>query len=239
MTADPEKPAQRWTAIYLALRDAIVTHRLAPGTKLPEDELASIYAVSRTIIRAALQALAHDRLLVLEPNRGAFVASPSRTEAREVFEARALIEPRLAALAAEQATEAEIDDLRHHLEEEHRSADSWHEGDAIRLSAQFHSKIAEISRQTVLAKILTELLSQSSLIVALYWRRRDVTCDSLAHDALFKAIAEHAEEEAAVLMRNHIVDLMSGLDLTLDEKKTASLTDILRAEGTPAGSGGR
>ena len=69
--------------------------------KLPEDELASVYSVSRTIIRAALQALAHDRLVRLEPNRGAFVAQPSIKEASEVFQARSLIEPKVAALAAE------------------------------------------------------------------------------------------------------------------------------------------
>src|SRR5215472_7189838 len=94
------KPASRWSLTYTRLRDAIFAHRLPPGTKLPEDELAAIYAVSRTVIRSALQALAHDRLVRLEPNRGAFVAHPTRLEAREVFEARALIEPKVAALAA-------------------------------------------------------------------------------------------------------------------------------------------
>ncbi|TJW69282.1 MAG: GntR family transcriptional regulator, partial [Mesorhizobium sp.] len=94
-----DKPAMRWFPVYAGLRDAIVSHRLAPGTKLPEDELASIYSVSRAVIRAALQALSHDRLARLEPNRGAFVAQPTKQEAREVFEARALIEPKVAALA--------------------------------------------------------------------------------------------------------------------------------------------
>src|SRR4051812_1024159 len=63
-----DKPAMRWFPVYAGLRDAIVSHRLAPGTKLPEDELASIYSVSRAVIRAALQALSHDRLARLEPN---------------------------------------------------------------------------------------------------------------------------------------------------------------------------
>src|SRR5262245_63015782 len=98
--AREQKLARRWPQVYGALKDAILSHRLAPGTKMPEDELASIYSVSRSVVRSALQALAHDRLARLEPNRGAFVAQPSKKEAREIFEARALIEPRVAALAA-------------------------------------------------------------------------------------------------------------------------------------------
>ncbi|TIO37628.1 MAG: GntR family transcriptional regulator, partial [Mesorhizobium sp.] len=80
-----------------------------------------IYSVSRAVIRAALQALSHDRLARLEPNRGAFVAQPTKQEAREVFEARALIEPKVAALAAEVAKPAEIAQLRLHLEKEHEA----------------------------------------------------------------------------------------------------------------------
>lgn len=219
------KPRQSWEPVYLALRDAIITHRLAPGTKLPEDELSHIYSVSRTLIRAALQALSHDRLVNLEPNRGAFVARPSRQVARETFEARTLIEPRLAATAARFATDAEVVALRKHLESEHGSSD--HEGDAIKLSAEFHMIIAEMSRQSVLIGILRELLSQSSLVVSLYWRRRDTTCESRAHGALVDAIAAHKEVDAAELMKSHIVDLMSGLDLTLDERTTSSLAEIL------------
>src|ERR1700712_3400986 len=90
----------RWGQIYDDLKSAILAHNIAPGTKLPEDELGEVYSVSRTLVRAALQALAHDRLVQLEPNRGAFVAKPTKREAREVFEARAIVEPKVAAMAA-------------------------------------------------------------------------------------------------------------------------------------------
>ena len=73
---------------------AIHEHRLAPGMKLNEDEVGEVYGVSRTVVRAALQKLAHMHLVDLRRNRGAFVAQPTVKEAREVFEARALLEPR-------------------------------------------------------------------------------------------------------------------------------------------------
>src|SRR4029079_4464713 len=144
-----EKPAARWSPIYYGLRDAIVSHRLAPGTKLPEDALATIYSVSRTVVRAALQALAHDRLARLEPNRGAFVAQPTKQEAREVFEARALIEPKVAALAADAAKAADIKLLRLHLEQEHEALHAGRDSDAIMLSAKFHVGIAEIAGHSI------------------------------------------------------------------------------------------
>ena len=224
---DSDKPAMRWFPVYAGLRDAIVSHRLAPGTKLPEDELASIYSVSRSVIRAALQALSHDRLARLEPNRGAFVAQPTRQEAREVFEARALIEPRVAALAADAAKPADIKLLRLHLEQEHEALHAGRDSDAIMLSAKFHIGIAEIAGHSILTGFVKDLLSRSSLIIALYWRRRDTTCESHAHHALVDAIEKHDAQDASDLMKSHLVDLLSGLDLTFGEKKPESLSDIL------------
>jgi DNA-binding GntR family transcriptional regulator len=217
-----------WQPVYNGLRQAITSHRLAPGTKLPEDEVASIFAVSRTIVRAALQALAHDGLVRLERNRGAFVEQPSRTEAREVFEARALIEPRLAALAAEAAKPEDIARLRRHLDSEHAALSASRDSEAIALSARFHIDIAEIAANSILTDIVRDLVSRSSLIIALYWRRRDTTCESHAHHALVEAIAKGNAADASALMKSHMVDLLSGLDLSLSEKKPEKLADILR-----------
>jgi DNA-binding GntR family transcriptional regulator len=224
-----DKPAARWSPIYYGLRDAIVSHRLAPGTKLPEDELASIYSVSRTVIRSALQALAHDRLARLEPNRGAFVAQPSKIEAREVFEARALIEPKVAALAARTAVPSDIAQLRQHLEKEHEALHDGRDSDAIMLSARFHVGIAEIAAHSVFTNFVRDLVSHSSLIIALYWKRRDATCEKHAHHALVDAIEAGNSADAAALMNSHLVDLLSGLDLSDKVEKSDSLADLLRA----------
>lgn len=225
---DRENPGARWSPIYHGLRDAIVSHRLAPGTKLPEDELAAIYSVSRTVIRSALQALSHDWLVRLEPNRGAFVAQPSPKEAREVFDARALIEPKVAALAAGVARHEDVRLLRSHLEKEEEALHAGRDSDAIMLSAKFHVAIAEIADQAVLTGFVRDLVSHSSLIIALYWRRRDTTCESHAHHALVDAIEAGEAETAARLMEEHLLDLLSGLDLDRVDRKPGKLAEILR-----------
>jgi DNA-binding GntR family transcriptional regulator len=226
--ADEARAPRRWPQVYDALKDAILSHRLAPGTKLPEDELASIYGVGRSVIRAALQALAHDHLARLEPNRGAFVAQPSKQEAREIFEARALIEPRVAALAAAVADEDDIALLKAHLEEEEVAVRTGRESDAIALSARFHMALAEIADHSTFHGMVEKLVSRSSLIIALYWRRRDTTCETHAHHDLVEAIARKDAQNAAELMRSHLVDLLSGLDLSLGEKQSQSLAAALR-----------
>lgn len=221
------KPA-RWASVYENLRDAIVAHRLAPGTKLPEDEIASIYSVSRTIVRSALQALAHDRLASLEPNRGAFVAKPTKREAREVFEARSLVEPHIAALACDAINREQVGMLRLHLEKEQDAIRAGRDSDAIALSARFHIAIAEIADHSILTEFVRDLVSRSSLIVALYWRRHDTTCESHAHHALVDAIAAGDGSKASKMMRGHLVDLLSGLDLSPQPANPqSSLSDIL------------
>lgn len=218
-----------WWPIYVALRDAIVSHRLAPGTKLPEDELASIYDVSRTVIRSALQALTHDRLAQLQPNRGTFISSPTKQEAREVFEARLLIEPKIAAIAAGVAKKPDIAKLRNHMQAEHEAVASGGASDAIAASAQFHIEIAEIANHTVLTNFVRELVSSSSLVVALYWKKRETTCESHAHAALVEAIAEGNAVQSAELMKSHLEDVLSGLDGGLAATKQEGLADILRS----------
>src|SRR3546814_15922538 len=66
--------------------------RLLPGAKLTEATLCAVFACSRATVRTALSQLAHDKIVVIEPNRGAFVWQPSAKETRDVFEMRQALE---------------------------------------------------------------------------------------------------------------------------------------------------
>ena len=61
--------------IVESITTAIVERRLMPGTKLAEQKIANIFSVSRTLVRQALNQLSRDRLVTLEPARGAFVCN--------------------------------------------------------------------------------------------------------------------------------------------------------------------
>ncbi|PLX37312.1 MAG: GntR family transcriptional regulator [Hyphomicrobiales bacterium] len=219
-------PPGRALSICVQLQKAILEHRLKPGTKLSEDEVGRIFGASRTVARAALQALAHSALVTIERNRGAFVSRPSVREAHEVFEARALIEPRVAQMAAEAMTPSDMERLREHIASEHRAMKAGDKGEALSLSGLFHIAIADISGRQVLATIIRSLVSRSSLIIALYWKRPDTTCESHSHDALMKAFGEGDGQAAFEIMKSHIVDLHSGLDLVERPEQEPSLADI-------------
>jgi DNA-binding GntR family transcriptional regulator len=221
-------PKDVTATVASALALAIHEHRLAPGTKLGEDDLSDIYNVSRTVVRAALQSLAHAQLVNIKRNKGAFVAQPTLREAREVFEARALLEPRTARSAASRATPKDIAILKNHIIEEHAALDAGDHGRALHLSGRFHIELARIADQDTIGRFIETLIARSSLIIALYWRRESALCESHAHHALVQAIATHDEQNAEELMRSHLVDLNATLDLRDRTVRSQDLKVVLR-----------
>src|SRR5476649_2678113 len=74
------------------LSKAIAQQRLRPGTRLVESQLVDALGANRNHVQVALQRLAMQRIVTIEPNRGAMVSQPTAKEAREVFIARRAIE---------------------------------------------------------------------------------------------------------------------------------------------------
>ncbi|CTQ53360.1 putative HTH-type transcriptional regulator YdfH [Roseibium album] len=220
-------PSGKTLDICLSIQTAILEHKLAPGLKLSEDEVGEIYGVSRTVVRAALQALAHSSLVTIRKNRGAFVAKPTMREAHEVFQARALIEPAVARLAADAITPADLDLLKAHLAAEHAALDSGDMSKALVLSGGFHTAIADIADHRVFTGMVRSLISRSSLIIALYSKRSDTACESHSHGALMDAFADNDAVAAEEIQKSHIIDLHSGLDLREKESDPKSLSQAL------------
>lgn len=224
----PKRPAPaRSRLIAESLSAAIHEHRLHPGVKLSEDEVGEIFGVSRTLVRAALLELAQAHLVTIEPRRGAFVARPSQREAREVFEARALLEPQIAARAALRVTPADLDALRARITAEHQALAAGDTGRALRQSGLFHIAIARIADQQTVAELIEQLVARSSLIIALYWRRAETTCESTAHHALLDALAAHDGPRTEALMRRHLEDLGGMLDFRDTLARSLTLKEAL------------
>lgn len=200
--------------IYQRILGAILEHRLPPGTKLGEERLAAVFGVSRTQVRQALARLTHDRIVTLIANRGAFVSSPTVDEAREVFEARRLIEPDLVRRVAHSATAADVRKLREHVKLESAARRANDKRSIIRLSGDFHQIIADIAGNSFLARTMRELESLTCLVIILYDAPDVPSCPFDEHSGLIDAIEARDPERAAALMIEHLDHVEHSLELT-------------------------
>ncbi|SHM89669.1 DNA-binding transcriptional regulator, GntR family [Pseudomonas asturiensis] len=215
----PAKASQSLTqddVVYAHIFDAILEQRLAPGTKLSEEALGEIFGVSRTIIRRALSRLGHEGVVLLRPNRGAVVASPSVEEARQVFFARRLVEKAITELAVEHATAEQLAQLRQMVSDERDSFSRGDRGAGIRLSGEFHLQLAVAARNAPLISFQRSLVSQTSLIIAQYETGDRTHCSYDEHSRLIDAIEARDAARAVELMMHHMDHIDSKLNLDED-----------------------
>ena len=192
---------------------AIVERRLMPGTKLAEQRLADIFSVSRTVVRQALNQLSRDRLITLEPARGAFVATPSVEEAHQVFELRQLLEGAMMRLLVERITTVQVAELRAHLKAEQEAIALNHVAERTRLLAHFHSLLARMTGNQVLEELQADLLSRSSLISLMYQSSQSAAESSAEHKAIVDALERRQLKVAVELAESHIEQVERNLRL--------------------------
>jgi DNA-binding GntR family transcriptional regulator len=196
-----------------AMTKAIVEHRLHPGTKLAEQKLADHFSVSRTLIRQALFQLAQKRLIRMEPARGAFVATPSSDEARQVFAVRRMIEAEMTRSFVRNVTPAQIKALKEHVAQEKAAVSSGDVPSRTDLLGDFHVRMAELMGNEVLAQILTELISRCALITLMYQSSNAAEHSAEEHAEILKAIAAKDEDLAVKLMDEHLRHVEESLAL--------------------------
>ena len=220
-TADAASAAPSATdQIVAALTQAIVGHRLKPGTKLAEQKIATQFGVSRTLVRQALFQLSQHRLICMEPARGAFVASPTVAEAQQVFAVRRMLEAETTRAFVRQVTQKQIKVLQAHVKAEQAAVardDSAGRSQRNELLGDFHVRMAELMGNQVLAELLGELISRCSLITLMYQSTRAAEHSSEEHAHIVKALAAKDEALAVRLMDEHLQHVEQSLDFSAPE----------------------
>jgi len=206
--------------IVQALTKAIVAHRLLPGTKLAEQKLATHFGVSRTLVRQALFQLSQNRLIRLEPARGAFVATPSVDESRQVFAVRRMLETEMTRAFAREATPAHIKSLKAHIAREKVALAQGDVAARTELLGDFHVQMAELMGNQVLAQLLGDLISRCALITLMYQSAVAARHSSDEHSQIVKALAARNETLAVQLMTEHLLHVEENL--TFDRKLPTS-----------------
>jgi DNA-binding GntR family transcriptional regulator len=211
-----------------SITTAIVERRLMPGTRLVEQQIADVFDVSRTVVRQALNQLSRDRLVTLEPARGAFVATPSIDEARQVFQVRRLIEGGMVRQLAAQITDKQVEQLRLHLRDERQAVSRVDVSGRTRLLADFHVVLARLLGNEVLAELIADLLSRSQLIALMYQSSHSAEHSQEEHVDIVDALAKRDGRAAARLMERHLEAVERNLRL---DPRTPDLASVLRPQG--------
>jgi len=207
-----------------SIAGAIVERRLMPGTKLAEQQIADIFQVSRTLVRQALNQLSRDRLVTLEPARGAFVAQPSVEEARQVFEVRKMIEAAMVKQLCAVITDEQVAQLRAHLKQEADAVGRTDVTGRTRLLADFHVVLARLLGNDVLAELLADLLSRCSLIALMYQSSHSAEHSAEEHVAIVDAIERRDARAATRLMDSHLGNVERNLQR---HPRVGHLADLL------------
>lgn len=211
--ASPDAETSATRRIAESITTAIVERRLMPGTKLAEQKIADVFKVSRTLVRQALMQLSRDKLITLEAARGARVAEPSIEEARQVFEARNLLELAMIKRAAIELQPAQIAELRTHLRAESQAVRKIDVPGRTRLLADFHVVIARMLGNEVLAGMLGDLVSRCSLIALMYQSAHSAEHSFDEHVAIVDALEKRDPRAAVRLMEAHLHNVERNLQL--------------------------
>ncbi|HEX6708480.1 MAG TPA: GntR family transcriptional regulator [Albitalea sp.] len=209
---EPDAATSTWRIVE-AITTAIVERRLMPGTKLAEQKIADIFSVSRTVVRQALNQLSRDRLVTLEPARGAFVAQPSVQEAQQVFAVRRMLEAAMVKQLCASITDEQLAGLRRHLKSEREAVARTDVSGRTRLLADFHVVLARLMGNEVLAQLLADLLSRSSLISLMYQSSHSAEHSQDEHARIVDALEQRDARAAQRLMESHLANVEQNLRL--------------------------
>ncbi|MDB5588500.1 MAG: GntR family transcriptional regulator [Devosia sp.] len=212
---DPADDRLLTDQLFDQLSEAIVMGTFAPGSKLSEPRLAAQYGVSRGPVREAIRRLEERKLVTSAPRQGVRVVVPTPEDALELFTIREVLEGLAARHAADNATDAEIEDLRTMLAG-HRQALS--KPDAMvywqaTANSDFHFMVARIGRNQHLFDLLC---GEYYTLFRLYRMRHRIVPGraqrALAeHERIVEAIADRDAELSELLMRRHIASARTGL----------------------------
>ena len=216
----PIKNTRIYEEIVRQVKALIAEGRLKSGDRLPpERDLAEKFRVSRASVREALRALESMGLIEIRAGEGTFIKEISvealiaplalviltqREAVAEFFEARKILEPPIAALAARRASREEIQEMEHILEEQAKEIAAGKTG--VRQDTAFHIAIASAAHNRAVSRIVATLMDvlvesrEESLHIPGRPQRSHED-----HRRILSALQERNEEGARRTMLNHVL----------------------------------
>lgn len=190
--------------MYVEIYHAIMGMKLAPKTKLTERDLCEIYRLPRHQVRQVLAKLESDGLVDIHVNRGAFIASPSEAEAREMFEVRMILETAVLETIVPRISNRELRQISEMIDEERAAFRNGQRERWVKLSAEFHIALARMTGNQTLVSAITKYVTRTTLIISSNHPATTGSCSFDEHLEILEAMKRRDSATAVSVMREHL-----------------------------------
>ena len=190
--------------MYAEIYHAIMGMKLAPKTKLTERDLCEIYRLPRHQVRQVLAKLESDGLVDIQVNRGAFIASPSEAEAREMFEVRVILESAVLERIVPRISNRELKQISEMIDEERTAFRNGQRERWVKLSAEFHIALARMTGNQILLSAITKYVTRTTLIISSNHPATTGSCSFDEHLEILGAMEKRDTAAAVLVMREHL-----------------------------------
>ena len=218
--------------VFEALREAIINGTLKPGERLMEVQLADELGVSRTPVREAIRKLEHDGFVVMIPRKGAYVADISLKDIAEIFDVRKALEALAAQLAAERATDEDLERAERILVEYGECIERNDIQRLIEVDTRFHETIYQMAgnaRLQQMLSLLREQVQRFRTMTLSHGPRMRIALEE--HRRIVEAIAQRDAELAGRLAAEHIESAENALMELIAGGKSVNSAPAERAPG--------
>ncbi len=227
------------SSISSQIIEAILHQRLAPDTRLGEQDLAELFGCSRTIVREALVDLGARGIVTVSPRRGWYLTEVDAVKAKELYLAREILETGLLRHLGRRERKldtADLDEIAGHLRAQSDALSGQDVAHRSYLLGNFHVCLANVLGNSVLAGYLRDLTVLTTLFAMRYQTPGDAQRSYDEHVAVFDALACGDIEGAEITMRRHLSTWEQKVHLARGTDPLAQLRTALAS--TDAGAAG-
>ncbi|MFH5831352.1 GntR family transcriptional regulator [Halalkalibaculum sp. DA3122] len=200
--------------IHEQLKSQILEHKLKPGQKIVQEEIAEELGVSRTPLLKVLQILESEFLVESIPRRGYYVREISTKEMIDVFECREVLEGLAARLVAEKAEDSDLESIKNCFVPFIESNEPIEEKEYEKADQQFHSLISQLCDNKMLSRL--EMIGNVHILAYQKGLLRPPEETLPEHKKIIQALLNRNADEAEKAMRIHIRRSRESLKIKLN-----------------------
>ncbi|MBI3943053.1 MAG: GntR family transcriptional regulator [Chloroflexi bacterium] len=217
------------TRVFRQLQKAIYAGQLKPGERLIEADLAEALQVSRASVREALYLLQSKGLVTTKHRRGTYVIELTDEDMRDIYNLRILLETYAVRLAAETATDEEIELLQKLIDDLREVAKLRKHEQIVDLDLRFHLEICRFARNKRLLDTWRGMESALRAFLLLKYGLYDDSPEiANSHQPLIDALRQHNPDKAEAALRSHIFETAQHVLYSLEEEKLVGNKDQAR-----------